>query len=214
MIETLPIVRPIHFFDIEVDCDYAPHTTTLLSTNYLLPQMGALLDQEDFGEVAMAWNEEGLFFQVNVSKSLEQVDYPEWKKGDSFEVMIDTRDIKTTSYNTRFCHHFIFLPEKVGDIHAFEKTHFRLEDSHPLCDPSLLDVRCKKGKGSYTLFIYIPQNCLHGYDPLQFKRLGLNYRLNRYRGDAQEFSTSSLDLNHVEQMPSTWASVCLTGKEK
>jgi hypothetical protein len=122
--------------------------------------------------------------------------------------MIDTRDVKTAGFNTRFCHHFFFLSEPVEGLVAGEITRFRTEDTHELCDPQDLKVISSRKKNSYTMNLFIPGSCLYGYDPDQFNRLGFTYRLNRAHGFPQHFSVVSEDYQ-IEQQPSLWSSLRL-----
>ena len=106
---------------------------------------------------------------------------------------------------TRFCHHFVFLPKPVDGICAQEITAFRTDDRHELCDASLLHVEGDFQKRSYSLKIFIPAECLHGYDPSSFDRLGFSYRIHRFGGDPQHFTLSS-EYFVIEKEPSLWCS--------
>jgi hypothetical protein len=122
--------------------------------------------------------------------------------------MIDTRDIKTSGYNTRFCHHFFFLPEAVDERTCGEITHFRTEDRHPLCNAEKLQITTKKGSLHYQMEIFLPKEVLHGYDPSQVDRLGFTYRFNRKNDDPQLFCCSSFEFT-IEEQPSLWSSLKL-----
>ncbi len=74
------------------------------------------------------------------------------------------------------------MPQAIDGVAKGEKTHFRTEDSHPLCDPQLLQTQVQLRKEGYDLRIFIPALCLNGYDPKQFDRLGFTYRINRAAG--------------------------------
>ena len=54
------------------------------------------------------------------------------------------------------------------------------------------------------LQIFIPAECLHGYDPEQFDRLGFSYRINRYALPPQHFSVVTKEYQ-IEQQPSLWS---------
>lgn len=199
-------LSPINFFQIQVDC----HQTAqdVQHKKYLLPNTSQISAEEHFAKVSMGWNKQGLEFYVEVSEPFQQSYYPDITKGDSVELMIDTRDVKTSGYNTRFCHHFFFLPEPLEGVQAGELTRFRTEDKHELCDPSELTVKSVIKSDKYFLKISIPTQCLVGYDPDQFKRLGFTYRINRYHGDPQHFSVVTADYQ-IEQQPSLWSSLNL-----
>lgn len=206
--DELPPLTPIQFFQIGVECAYLPLGHSLTGKKYLLPDMSTLCHEESFGQVAMGWNEEGIQFLVKVDKPVEIVYYPDVIRGDSFEVFIDTRDVKTSGYNTRFCHHFFFLPELFEETQAGEITHFRTEDTHELCDPVLLKIKSQVKKAEYSLEIFIPKEALNGYDPQQFNRIGFAYRINRPRYQSQHFSCRTEDYQ-IEQQPSLWSSIKL-----
>lgn len=211
--DTFISLSPINFFQISVDChplkDSLPFPQLQnLPKKYLLPDTSSLCAEDSFAQIAMGWSRLGLEFCVDSSESFYQASYPAVARGDSVEIFIDTRDVKTSGFNTRFCHHFFFLPESVEGQVAGEITHFRTEDSHELCDSNLLKVECTLKKNSYSMNIFIPMQCLHGYDPDQFDRLGFTYRINRKHGAPQHFSVTSTEYQLTEQ-PSLWTSVRL-----
>ncbi len=131
-----------------------------------------------------SWLERGgMCVQVVVKGSFNEPQFPNFQAGDSVELFFDTRDVKTSGFNTKFCHHFYFLPEAIENegeaIQAGEATRFRTEDVHELCSPQLLEVKTTKGGKEVKMDIFIPKECLHGYDPSLFERLGFTYRINR-----------------------------------
>lgn len=208
-------ITPVNFFQLGIDCKSMPKGKSypvMDAKNYkgfLLPDTSELCFQEKFADIALAWGLEGLEIFAKIDSSLQQVFYPEVERGDSFEVFIDTRDVKTATFNTKFCHHFFFLPEAVEGKMAGEITRFRTEDVHAHCDPDELKVKAAKQRTGYALSIFIPSSCLHGYQPDQFKRLGFSYRVNRYQDEPQHFSVVTSDYQ-IDQQPSLWASLNLT----
>jgi hypothetical protein len=206
-------LSPINFFQITGDCKYTsehklPELTKGAGKAYLLPSTHGLCHEKTFADIGMGWSEQGLTFRIDVHQPVTQILYPEITNGDSIELFIDTRDVKTSGFNTRFCHHFFFLPESMDERQAGELTHFRTEDSHSHCDPNSLTVNCKKSSSAYTMQIFIPADCLFGYDPDQFKRIGFSYRINRPDGPPQHFSVVSQEYT-IEQQPSLWSSLRL-----
>lgn len=205
-------LTPVNFFQINVDCYRVDRPFPKISTSnlrtYLLPDLTDLCEEAHFAQVAMGWNAEGIEAHVVVSQAFQRVTYPDITRGDSVELFFDTRDVKTSGFNTRFCHHFFFLPEAVDEHQAGEITRFRTEDTHELCDPKELKVKAQLKSNSYQLQIFIPSHCLHGYDTDQFDRLGFTYRINRPDGPSQHFSVVTDDYQ-VEQQPSLWSSVRL-----
>jgi hypothetical protein len=198
-------ITPVNFFSLRCKCHYW-NGKGALDKKHRLPSTATLCSEEPFAEVSMGWNEEGIAIQVEVDKAVDQSFYPAIERGDAVELFIDTRDLKSASFNTRFCHHFFFLPEAVDGKTAGEITRFRTEDSHPLCPAADLRVTTHAKRSSYTLNIFLPAHCLVGYDPDQFDRLGFTYRIHRVGGDPQHFSVSSSEYA-IDQQPSLWSSV-------
>lgn len=205
--EELPALFPADFFALSSDLFYSKKAPSAKKT-FLLPDTSFLLGEETFAKVFMAWNEKGIFVEVEIDKVFEECFFPEYSQGDSVELFFDTRDLKTAGFATRFCHHFLILPREVDGVKSQEISHFRTEDRHPLCDPAELEVETKFGRKEYTLKIFIPSSCLHGYEPFSFDRLGFNYRINRYHGEPQHFSVSS-QFYFIGQQPSLWSSLKL-----
>jgi hypothetical protein len=213
--EIVPL-KPINFFQLALDCYRLPSESKkgegfrLTEKNfdkYKLPSTAFLTGDDSFAEVALGWDTEGLEAFVKVDAPFVQASYPQVTAGDSVELFIDTRDIKTSGYNTRFCHHFFFLPEALEGRQAGELTRFRSEDAHELCSPNDLKVKGLLKKNNYSLQIFIPSSCLQGYDPEQYGRLGFNYRIN-HGGGSQHFSAVTSEYQ-IEQQPSLWSSLKL-----
>jgi hypothetical protein len=205
-------LSPASFFQISWDCFYFDGNFSKLSKQklekYVLPDTSQLYGEVAFAKIAMGWNREGLDVLALVQKPFHQAVYPEVTHGDSLEIMIDTRDVKTSGYNTRFCHHFFFLPEAIEGHQTGEITRFRTEDTHELCNPGDLKVTYQPLPKSYSMQIFIPRECLYGYDPDQFDRMGFTYRVNRWNGNPQHFSVATEDFQ-IEQQPSLWSSAKL-----
>ncbi len=194
----LPIL-PIDFFTVQID---------LQKKKRLLPDFSDLLSEDRFADVSMSWEQKGLSFEIEAKQPFAECFFPEFQKGDSIELFIDTRDLKTAGFITRFCHHFVILPKAMDGIIAQEITAFRTDDRHELCDGSAISVVSDFQKRGYSVNIFIPTECLHGYDPSSFERLGFTYRINRFGGDPQHFALSS-DYFNIEKEPSLWSSMSL-----
>jgi len=201
-------LSPVNFFQLKGDCFYTKERAVPEKKRYRLPPTDALSAEEPFTDLYIGWNEEGIAFHAAVRKPFYRSLYPEIRRGDSIELFIDTRDIKSAGFNTRFCHHFFFLPETAEGRRAGEITRFRGEESRPHGDPDLLEFKTKMGKNGYAMKIFIPSQSLHGYDSEQFNRLGFTYRINRPDGPSQHFSTVSEEYR-IEQQPSLWSSLHL-----
>lgn len=208
-------LAPIHFLQVRTQCPHLPQQTSFPALEsvkkidkYLLPDLTDFCGDKNFAMVAMGWSAEGLEFQIIVQEPVEKVYFPGVEKGDSIELFIDTRDVKTAGTNHRFCHHFFFLPEAIDGREAGEITKFRTEDKHDWCDPNDLKLKIKKNAKGYTAKIFIPASCLHGYDPEQCSNIGFTYRINRYGDLPQHYSVDSEDYP-LEQQPALWSSIAL-----
>jgi hypothetical protein len=205
-------ISPVNFFQFKLECPFIEGSFQNLASKslskYFLPSLSDLCDETSFAKVALGWNYEGMEIFVSITQPFRSVNYPNITSGDSLELFFDTRDVKTSGFATKFCHHFFFLPESFEGISAGELTRFRTEDVHELCQSSLLKVKTDIKKSEYSMNISIPAICLFGYDPEQFDRLGFAYRLNRAGGHPQHFCVTSNDYA-IEQHPSLWSSVRL-----
>lgn len=215
MNEELVPFTPVNFFQLSAECHRLPDKPPIFPRltkrnfqNYLLPDTSGLCAEESFASVAIGWQPDGLEFFITVDQPFQKAFYPDIQRGDSVELFIDTRDVKTAGFNTRFCHHFFFLAEGIEGHIAGEITRFRTEDVHPLCEAKDLKVNTLNLSGGYALNIFIPSHCLHGYDPEQFNRLGFAYRINRFHGFPQHFTVVT-DEYQIDQQPSLWGSLKL-----
>ena len=202
MFEDVPALNPVTFF--KVTCAIAQGEVAPLKKPYLLQDMSDILNENPFADVAMAWNAKGLLFTVKVHQAFKESFFPNIKRGDSIELFIDTRNLKSAGSVTRFCHHFVFFPKETDECVASEITRMRADDSRPLADPQDLYVSTDFTKRSYTTEITISRDALYGYDPDQFKQLGLTYRINRAGGYPQHFALSSHEYA-LEKHPALWA---------
>lgn len=195
-LKELKPLSPAAFFDVRA--------TVLKKKKERSFQKGVLLDgsgltgEGRLAKVVLLWSPTAIFLEMDVTLALEDEDF--------LEVFIDTRDLKKSNVVTRFCHHFVFYPGKEKGI---EVTRFRGEDSHPPADPSLFSIKTTVKRSSYLLEIGIPKEVLYGYDPLEFKRLGFTYRLQKTTGEKQHFNLAS-NFFHIEKHPALWASLTLS----
>ncbi len=205
--EKLPALAPLECFSLSCRMRYSQAQPSLkvLRSKFLLPDTSDWLGEESFASVAIAWSQIGLFVGAFVDKPFEEVIYPRFSQGDALELFIDTRDFKKAGFATRFCHRFVVFAKPFQGISAHEISHFRAEDSHPLCDPADLQVISDFASKSYQVQVFIPAHCLHGYDSEAFDRIGFTYRVHRLRGVAQHFAIAAHHFS-LEQHPRLWAS--------
>lgn len=209
MFEDLPSLCPVQFFGINADCHFLAKGALKADKQYALPSPGELFSEEEFADVYVAWNFEKLKFFVDVQVPFKHTG----ENGDSIELFIDTRDLKSKGSVSRFCHHFIFYPSEVQGFYGREITRFRGDDTHRLCHPEDLIITPKLKSNSYSLEIEIPAHCLTGYDPMSFPRIGFTYRINRADAPSQHFAVSS-DEYVIEQHPATWGTLKLIENER
>ena len=207
--QNFPSLNPVQFFAVSADCHPLAKGGLYPSMkSHFLPGTSDLTGEECFAKIAIGWSDEGIGVRLVTHQPAVRSFYPEFDQGDSVEFFFDTRDLKSAGFNTRFCHQFLFLPQSVEGVNKCEMTHFRTDDRHPLCDSQDLQCNSELKKKEYSLSIFIPSHCLHGYDPKQFNRLGFTYRIHRFGGLPQHFSVVSQDYQ-IDQHPSLWGSLFL-----
>ena len=196
----VPPLEPIHFLRLNVEIKQGKKP----SSRYLV-DTSELVGEDPFADIGMSWSQEGLYVYLHAHKKFEEASYPKFTEGDALELFFDTRDRKDAGFPTRFCHHFLILPQEIQGVRVMELTRFRTEDSHPLCDPAKIEISFHAGSRDYFLDLFFPTEILHGYDPYSFDRLGFTYTVHRYKNHPQNFSVSSNYVN-IAQNPSLWAS--------
>ena len=162
VLEKLPPLAPLEFFSLEGSLRYSktPPSSKQMRRSFLLPDIAGWWEEERFADVALAWSEAGIYVHVFVEKEFEQAVYPKYSEGDAVELFFDTRDLKTAGFATRFCHQFVFLPQAVQGVIAQEVSHFRTEDTHPLCDADELQVMAEiRKKITSCRYLFLPIVC-------------------------------------------------------
>lgn len=207
LFDDTPSLSPVQFFGVTADCQYIQDTLKK-DKDYLLPSTAELLGEESFADVYTGWNVDKLSFYFVVKAPFQKISETDFRRGDSIELFLDTRDMKTKGVVSKFCHHFVFFPALTQNFYGREVTRFRSDDTHRLCHPEDLQVTPDIFSNSYEVFIEIPAHCLFGYDPLSFSRLGFTYRINRTGASAQHFAVSSHEYT-IEQHPATWGTLKL-----
>ncbi|NGX56281.1 MAG: hypothetical protein K1060chlam5_00519 [Candidatus Anoxychlamydiales bacterium] len=208
MFESLNNLNPLNFFDIDIPIYPFGNFSKLINKKYQLSNLSKYLNQEDIAEVYVAYSNKGLFFHFDVNESFVKSTYPEVKRGDSIELFIDTRNLKTKGYITKFCHHFVFFMQPVQKLKAKEITRFSANDMHPICDHNLLKNRSYIKKNTYSMDITIPNDCLYGYDINNFSKMGFTYRINRYLKSSVNFNISDIE-HKLERSPHLYSTLNL-----
>lgn len=197
----LPALSPAHFFELSAELLYCS-VDEPLGEEHLLPDCSEINGSDAAVDILMGWNHEELRIAVRGSRPFQEASPARLDRSDALEFFIDTRDIKDAGFNTRFCHHFYFLPKaEDGSQAAAEITRFRTEDSHPLCDPS--ELRVERHSKEFVE-LRVPAKSLVGYDPELFPRLGFTYRFNRENGSPQYFGCTE-EAYRFDQLPALWS---------
>lgn len=207
LFDDVPSLSPVQFFGVTADC-LSVRGKLKPEKEYLLPDTSDLLGETSFADVYAGWNLDKMVFYFSVHAPFQKIGEGDFRRGDSIEIFLDTRDMKTKGTVSKFCHHFVFFPVLVQNFYGREVTRFRNEDTHSLCHPEDLQITPRIEKDEYTIAVEIPAHCLHGYDPMSCSRIGFTYRINRANGAPQHFAVSSEEYT-IEQHPSTWGTLNL-----
>jgi hypothetical protein len=184
-----------------------------------LPPSGVLnnlagVDQlKSFAEVRMGWNEAGLGLTCDVRGKenfpLGDADRP--RQSDGITVWIDTRGDRTSHRAMKTCHQFHILAAGGGsnkdESHFCQsKIHRALNDA-PLCSPGDVPFRVARNKKGYRIEVFFPAAVLYGYDPEQFRQLGVFTSVRDFElGE----DTLGVDSNFpFWEDPSLWATATL-----
>jgi hypothetical protein len=176
-----------------------------------LPSVEKYTLQEEFADVYMGVSKTEFFAIFDVQSPLEKTLYPEFKKGDAIELIIDTNPSKMQSVTTRFVHHFVFLPLPYEGIFAKEITRFRGNETRGLVNDEELRSSVHQSKNHYKISISISLNALYGISgSLEKKKaLGIGYRVHRFKGEVQEFPHNGQSM-HFDVHPNLLATGLLT----
>lgn len=210
MIELLPRRA---FFQFELPVRYLARTPRIdgasrkWTERYRVPELVTLEDETPFADVYWAWNEDYLFFAVDVPqrRGLPQCDAKQWWKGDGVRFCVDTRDARDNKRATRFCHFFYALPMPDSAGRPIIGTHrmSRAKEPPPPVDCSRIQAAMRVDRRSYSLEMAIPGACLTGWSPAEHPRIGLFYKVKDV-GHGAQLLTGSDDLGWNAD-PSVWA---------
>lgn len=205
MLEEIESLAPFPFFEIACDVEYLDSLSTsiLSKKGYQLPDFSTLHGMESFAKIYLGWNEQGIRIDALIQKPFDESHYPGFRSSDSLELFLDTRPSNNTLFVSKFCHHFVLFPPKIAGVASQEITHFRTDETHPLCDPALLDVHAVYHAKSYELNAVIRSDCLHGYDPAEVPEIGFSYQVNRTGGYPMAFTPSSREIK-IETHPNLY----------
>lgn len=161
----------------------------------LLPAIG-IDGPAPYANVWAAWSPEGLWFAVRVPRTKAPRVLPKrLSEGDSFELYIDTRDIRSAHRAGRYCHKFVLAP--VGGPGNARSPLFQHQEiqraltSPPLVERSHVEIASRTSDAGYSLELYIPASALNGYDVEITRRMGLAYVLRDTERHIQAWPHSS-----------------------
>lgn len=209
MFEDIPAILPLHFFDISYRVAYlSSKKDEIRKKKYLLPSTSKYLSEKERGEFYLGWNEKGISICAEIKAEEVELSFPEYRRGDCLELFFDTRNIKSSGYVTKFCHHFVVFPLPIDGHYIKEVTRFRNEDMHILASAEDFKISVKISKVSYLIDLFIPSKCLYGFDSTRFDKLGFTYRINVKNEEPSHFSLSSKELS-IERNPFFWSTLTL-----
>ncbi|MFZ4772660.1 MAG: hypothetical protein ACOYK9_01555 [Chlamydiia bacterium] len=210
-VEDLPRVYGSDFLEVEWTIPFCKNLKEVeANRGSQLPSMEPYTLQEEFVDVYMGISSKDFFAVFDVACPLQKTQYPEFKKGDAIELIIDTNPSKSQGVTTRFVHHFVFLPTPYEGIFAKEITRFRGSDTRTLIPDEELKLTVQQSKNSYKASITIALNSFKGFDE-STRRIGIGYRVHRNKSSVQEFPLNSQSM-HFDVHPGLLAMGILGAK--
>ena len=203
------------FFNVEFSCPFRANSPVIdgdlkdWDAHSLVPELVSVAGKEPFAEMFMAWNDDGLYFAIQVKgKSNLEVQPRRPLRGDGLQIWVDTRDVRTAHRASRYCHHFCFLPK--GGSKGAVGRQLRIRRARAqgrLCEPGKLSVASRILKTGYRMEIHVPASVLTGFDPEENSRLGFTYLLKDKKLGRQAWSSE--EVLPVAYDPSLWGTADL-----
>ena len=171
---------------------------------------------ESLFDFRIGWSNAGLLMTTVVDGKSEQRIFTRARldEADELIVCLDARDFKESHRASRFCSKFAFYPligEKgaQGAPMAERRPLSRAKGAPSPFDPNEIAMASERRARGCAFSAFIPSEALAGFDPTEFNRFGLHFRLR----DA-ELGDFVLQLDApfpVEDDPSLWASFVMLG---
>ena len=129
---------------------------------------------------------------------------------DALRLCLDTRDVKEARRAGKFCHKFLFFPF-VGKTDDAERPRAiwapinRAKESPSSVDVGEFRLASERRVDGFALSVAIPASTLTGFDPSDFRRLGLHFSQRD-----EERGSFDLQLGEpfpIEDDPSLWTSL-------
>lgn len=154
-----------------------------LSDESRLPWLICQPEKTPFADVRLAWNDNGLALQVEVSSRSVPLNHPGLgqKNQPAISLWFDTRPSPDSHRAGRFCSHWSIRPGQKGGasrpplIEAVAIARAREESTLPSADDVLInDQPLENG---YKLEAWFPRESLPGYDPEVSPHMGFFYQI-------------------------------------
>jgi hypothetical protein len=176
-----------------------------------LPDLRQLDGGASWAQIRVGWNPGGLGIAVLADGvASEQLNRGRPEGFATAQFWVDTRDTRTVSRATRFCHRFVaeLQPAKAKgqlDVKAAHRPIARATAEPPSCPPSLISARAELSRTGWMLELFLPAQALNGFDHETNRRLGFAYQIADYVRDDQ-FFTAGREFP-VGENPSLWATL-------
>ncbi len=210
------LVAPTFLFRYSIPCRFSKkgwtRTGISLGEEYKIQTFRELDGVPPFADFRMAWNTDGLYFNVAVAGKKQSL----WGRptrlddSDGIHIWIDTRDTQSIHRATKFCHRFCFMPStsetgKDAKPHATMLRINRAKEESRSLNQGKLEIRSSIKKDGYKSDIFIPAESIFGYDVSQYKRLGFCFAVVDRELGWQTFSSGPEF--PIQEDPSMWGSV-------
>jgi hypothetical protein len=177
----------------------------------IVPNLSQLDRRVAWAEVRAGWNPGGLGIAVVAQGFSDQQLVRHRPEGFAVaQFWIDTRDTRTVSRATRFCHRFVIRLEPTEArrglrVIANQRPIARAVADAPLCPPLLISSRAELRRDEWLLEVFLPAQALHGFDPETNRRLGFAYQITDHMREDQFLGIGG-DFP-VGENPSLWSTL-------
>ncbi len=182
-----------------------------LSDDFVLADFAPLDKARSFGELRLAWNEEGVGVSVEIKGKNQPLrcDLQAPENSDGLRVFIDTRNTQNIHRASRYCQQFFLLPTGGGpsgtEPWGMQAPILRAREESPRANMADIRLAAAVSNSGYCLEAWLPASVLHGFDPEIQPRLGFYYSLRDAELGEQYLSVSSEFPFSVD--PSLWSTL-------